>query len=80
MNAPLYTRRTTFAVEVVRKEGQVIRNLSKRTRSISAIVNDAVRAVVGEDQADLEAFDDRVEEPVMSYEKLRRKLKTRRQP
>ena len=44
-------------------------------RSISAIVNDAVRLSLREDQEDLAAFEDRVAEPVMSYEALLKDLK-----
>lgn len=44
-------------------------------RSISAIVNDAVRLSLREDQEDLAAFDDRVAEPVMTYEALLKDLK-----
>ena len=44
-------------------------------RSVSEIVNDAVRQALREDQSDLAAFDDRVAEPVMSYEALLKDLK-----
>ena len=44
-------------------------------RSISDIVNDAVRAALAEDQEDLAAFRDRVSEPTMSYEALLDDLK-----
>ncbi len=44
-------------------------------RSISEIVNDAVRLSLREDQEDLAAFEDRVAEPVMSYEALLKDLK-----
>lgn len=37
-------------------------------RTLSDIVNDAVRAALAEDQEDLAAFDDRVSEPTISYE------------
>lgn len=39
-------------------------------RSISDLVNDAVRAALADDQEDLAAFADRVGEPTMSYEAL----------
>ena len=39
-------------------------------RSVSELVNDAVRAALAEDQEDLAAFDERVAEPTMSYEAL----------
>lgn len=44
-------------------------------RSVSELVNDAVRAALAEDQEDLAAFDDRVSEPTMSYEALLKDLK-----
>ncbi len=39
-------------------------------RSVSAIVNDAVRVSLAEDAEDLAAFEDRVAEPTLSYEEL----------
>ncbi|KPD23775.1 MULTISPECIES: hypothetical protein [Idiomarina] len=44
-------------------------------RSVSDIVNDAVRAALAEDQEDLAAFEDRVAEPTISYEALLDDLK-----
>lgn len=44
-------------------------------RSLSDIVNDAVRAALAEDQEDLAAFEDRVAEPTMTYEVLLDDLK-----
>ena len=44
-------------------------------QSISDIVNDAVRQSLLEDQEDLQAFEDRVAEPVMTYEALLKDLK-----
>jgi len=44
-------------------------------RSVSEIVNDAVRLSLREDQEDLGAFEDRVAEPVISYEALLKDLK-----
>jgi len=44
-------------------------------RSLSDIVNDAVRASLAEDQEDLAAFEERVSEPTMSYEALLDDLK-----
>lgn len=44
-------------------------------RSVSDIVNDAVRAALSEDQEDLAAFEERVSEPTMSYEALLEALK-----
>jgi plasmid stability protein len=44
-------------------------------RSLSDIVNDAVRAALAEDQEDLAAFEERVAEPTLSYEALLDDLK-----
>jgi hypothetical protein len=44
-------------------------------QSVSDIVNDAVRLTLREDQEDLAAFEDRVAEPVISYEALLKDLK-----
>ena len=45
-------------------------------QSISEIVNHAVRAALRDDQVDLAAFEDRVAEPVISYEALLKDLKS----
>ena len=44
-------------------------------RTLSDLVNDAVRMVLAEDQEDLGAFEQRAAEPVMSYEALLDDLK-----
>lgn len=44
-------------------------------RSISDLVNDAVRQVLSEDQEDLASFDERVAEPTITYQDLLDDLK-----
>lgn len=44
-------------------------------RSVSELVNDAVRAALAEDQEDLAAFQERAGEPTLSYEELLNDLK-----
>jgi hypothetical protein len=44
-------------------------------RSFSEIVNEAVRLSLQEDQEDLQAFEDRINEPTMTYEALLKDLK-----
>jgi hypothetical protein len=44
-------------------------------RSISDLVNEAVRQAFQEDQEDLAAFEERVNEPLISYEALLKDLK-----
>ena len=45
-------------------------------RSVSDLVNEAVRNALQEDQEDLEAFDNRISEPTITYEELLNDLKT----
>ncbi len=45
------------------------------SRSLSDIVNDAVRNALAEDAEDLAAFEERVNEPSISYEALLKELK-----
>lgn len=44
-------------------------------RSLSALVNDAVRQAFTEDQEDLAVFEERQSEPTMTYEALLKDLK-----
>jgi hypothetical protein len=44
-------------------------------RTMSDLVNDAVRMALREDQEDLAAFDERAGEPTMTYEGLLKDLK-----
>jgi len=44
-------------------------------RSVSRLVNDAVRRALQEDQEDLAAFEERANEPTLSYEELLKDLK-----
>lgn len=46
-------------------------------RSLSEIVNEALRLALREDQKDLAAFEERVAEPTMTYEGLLDDLKAR---
>ncbi len=46
-------------------------------RSLSHLVNEAVRQALQEDQEDLAAFDERVNEPLITYEELLKDLKKR---
>ncbi|MBS4008316.1 MAG: hypothetical protein KGZ45_07825 [Clostridium sp.] len=44
-------------------------------RSLSELVNEAVRHTLREDEEDLTAFEERVAEPTISYEELLKKLR-----
>jgi len=45
------------------------------SRSVSDLVNDAVRDALAEDAEDIAAFDERVKEPVISYDEMVKRLK-----
>ncbi|MCG8634242.1 MAG: CopG family transcriptional regulator [Desulfobacterales bacterium] len=45
------------------------------SKSISTIVNEAVRAALSEDADDIIAFEERVEEPLVSYSDMVKRLK-----
>ncbi len=44
-------------------------------RSMSDLVNDAIRMALREDQEDLAAYDERAKEPTISYEELLKDLR-----
>jgi hypothetical protein len=45
------------------------------SRSITDLVNEAVREALSEDAEDLAAFDQRLNEPLVSYEQMIKKLR-----
>jgi hypothetical protein len=45
------------------------------SRSVSDIVNDAVRLALSEDADDMAAFDERIHEPLVTYEAMLKELK-----
>lgn len=45
------------------------------SRSVSDLVNEAVRETLSEDAEDLAAFEERADEPLISYEEMVKRLK-----
>ena len=45
------------------------------SRSVSELVNEAVKEALAEDAEDLLAFDERVDEPLISYDEMIKRLK-----
>ena len=45
------------------------------SRSVTELINDAVRESLAEDAEDLAAFEDRVKEPLISYDEMVKRLK-----
>ena len=68
------TRRTTIHFDQGLHEALRLK-ATHTHRSISGIVNDAVRTALAEDQEDLAAFEERGAEPVLTYEELLNELK-----
>lgn len=72
MNAPAKRSTVYFEPEI----HQALRIKAAHThRSVSDLVNEAVRNILQEDQEDLAAYADRVSEPTMTYEELLNDLK-----
>jgi len=49
---------------------------AETSRSLSELVNDAVRETLSEDAEDLAVFDERASEPLISYEDMLKRLRT----
>jgi plasmid stability protein len=45
------------------------------SRSVTELINDAVRESLAEDAEDLASFEDRVKEPLVSYDEMVKRLK-----
>ena len=45
------------------------------SKSVSELVNDAVREALAEDAEDIAAFEERVSEPLISYDEMIKRLK-----
>ena len=71
---PEATKRSTIYLDPALHRALRIKSVNTQ-RSMSDLVNDAVRAAFREDQEDLSAFDERAEEPTMSYEELLKDLR-----
>ena len=68
------TKRTTIYFDPTLHK--VLRHKSVETsRSVSQLVNDAVREMLAEDAEDLAAFAKRAHEPLISYEEMLHQLK-----
>jgi plasmid stability protein len=68
------TIRTTVQLEAALHEAVRLRAAADQ-RSISDIVNDALREALREDEEDLAAFEERAGDELLSYEEFLRRLK-----
>lgn len=68
------TKRTTVYLDPAMHRALQHKAL-ETSRSLSDLVNDAVRNTLAEDAEDLAAFQERVHEPLVTYESLLKELK-----
>ena len=66
-------RTTIYLDEVVHKALKM--KAVETSRSVSDLVNSAVKEALAEDAADLAAFEDRANEPLLSYDEFVKTLK-----
>jgi hypothetical protein len=68
------TRRATVYFDPVLYRALRLKS-AETSRSVSDLVNDAVRDALAEDAEDLAAFEERAAEPLISYEEMIKRLK-----
>ncbi len=68
------SKRSTIYLDPVLHQALRIKAL-ETSRSMSEIINEAVREALAEDAEDLGAFEERVNEPLISYERMVKRLK-----
>ena len=68
------SKRSTIYLDPALHQALKLKSL-ETSRSISEIINEAVKAVLSEDAEDLAAFDERADEPLVSYEEMVKRLK-----
>ncbi len=68
------TKRTTIYLEPDLHKALRLKAVAM-SRSVSELVNDAVRGCLAEDAEDIVAFEDRMKEPLISYDEMVKRLK-----
>jgi predicted DNA-binding protein len=68
------SKRSTIYLDPVLHQALRLKSL-ETSRSMSEIINEAVKEALAEDAEDLAAFEERVAEPLISYEQMVKKLK-----
>ncbi|MBI4296463.1 MAG: ribbon-helix-helix protein, CopG family [Chloroflexi bacterium] len=69
------TKRTTIYLDSELHKALRLKAIAV-SRSVSEIVNDAVRDSLAEDAEDIVAFEERSKEPLISYDEMVKRLKT----
>ena len=68
------SKRSTIYLDPALHQALKIKSL-ETSRSMSDIINDAVKEALAEDAEDLSVFDKRQDEPLISYEDMVKRLK-----
>lgn len=68
------SKRTTIYLDPALHQALRIKAL-ETSRSMSEIINEAVKEALAEDAEDLAVFDERHDEPLISYEQMIKRLK-----
>ena len=67
------SKRSTIYLDPALHQALKIKSL-ETSRSMSEIINDAVKEAIAEDAKDLAVFDERQDEPLISYEDMLKRL------
>ena len=67
-------KRSTIYLDPILHKALKLKSI-ETSRSISDLVNQAVKEALAEDAEDLAAFEERANEPLLSYDEMVRKLK-----
>ena len=68
------TKRSTVYLDPMLHKALRLKAL-ETSRSMSELINEAIRESMAEDAEDLAAFDDRADEPLISYDEMVKRLK-----
>ncbi len=68
------SKRSTIYLDSALHQALRIKSL-ETSRSMSELINEAVRQALSEDAEDILAFEERAHEPVISYEQMVKRLK-----
>ena len=71
---PAETKRTTIYLDPDLHKALRLKSVEV-SRSISHIINEAVKVALAEDAEDIAAFEERAAEPLLSYEDMVKRLK-----
>jgi hypothetical protein len=68
------TKRSTVYLDSILHKALRLKSI-ETSRSMSDLINEAIRESIAEDAEDLSVFDERADEPLISYDEMVKKLK-----